>query len=197
MPSCLTCLLKQNGSYLEIPCRVTISDSMSSYLKVAVHISSQISPEETSVVCPDILCTVRRGLEVVADKMHYSDEDMESHVAFFCPGHKQGVETPHPAKVASSQKRLFCCYDGMIFSRLGDEHDVWFAEQTGEFSKLISSTIVIALIIMLMDLYFSFIGSVKKKRKMAVLPSAKGMQALGKRYTTQVTRFCFEWDPYM
>ena len=124
----------------EIPCRVTISDSMSSYLKVAVHISSQISPEETSVVCPDILCTVRRGLEVVADKMHYSDEDMESHVAFFCPGHKQGVETsdsPHPAKVASSQKRLICSNDDMIFSRLGDEHDVWFAEQTGESSKLI------------------------------------------------------------
>ena len=141
-----------------------------------------------------------KELPLSPESLHYSDEDMESHVAFFCPGHKQGVETsdsPHPAKVASSQKRLICCNDDMIFSRLGDEHDVWFAEQTGEFSKLISSTVVLALIIMLMDLYFSFIGSVKKKRKMAVLPSAKGMQALGKRYTTQVTRFCIEWDPYM
>ena len=131
----------------EIPCRVIISDSMSSYLKVAVHISSQISPDKTSVVCPDILCTVRRGLEVVADKMHYSDEDMESHVAFFCPGHKETSDSPHPAKVVFSQERLIiCCNDDMIFSCLGDEHDVWFAEQTGEFSKLISSTVVLALI---------------------------------------------------
>ena len=141
----------------EVPCRITISDSMSSYLMVAVHISSQISLDEASVVCPDILCTVRRGLKVVADKMHYSDEDMESHVAFFCPMHKQGVkssDSPHPAKVVPSKKRLICCNDDMICSRLGDEHDVWFAEQTGEFSKFICGIVVIALSCW-WNLYFS------------------------------------------
>ena len=35
-----------------------------------------------------------------------------------------------------------------------------------------------------------------KKRNMAVLPSAKCM-ALGKRCTTQVTRFSIEWDHYV
>ena len=123
-----------------IPFRVTISDSMSSYLHVTVHIPSEIAPEIASTVCPKILCMITRGLQVVAHKMCYCHSDLESHVSFFCPGRHQGEKccnSPHPAKlhVCGGQKLLVCCNNGMVVNCLDSKHEVWFEDQPGESCK--------------------------------------------------------------
>ena len=124
----------------EIPCQVTVSDSMSDYLHIAIEIPSeivQIATNVPSMVCPEILQTITIGLELVAQKMRYSSTDLESRVAFFCHGDHPGgeyCESPHPAVPAGIEchKWLTCCNDHLVISRFGSEHEVWFVNETGK-----------------------------------------------------------------
>ena len=120
-------------------CRITLSDSMSSYLHIAVQIPSRSDSNVGSIVCPTILRTLTSGLRAITDKMCYSNTDIEFQFAFFCPG--QGVEccdSPHPSILheCGGLRSLLCCEDDMVDSCLGNKHKVWFADQAGESNKI-------------------------------------------------------------
>ena len=108
----------------DLPGRVVLTDSFSSYLQVSVQLPKNAPADLYSTVCPQIRKTIMAGLHKACHTLHY---DCIFQDAFFCCRHSLSTPIPHAAIVDSSRTLMTCTLNpAEVCSILEEQHLLWF-----------------------------------------------------------------------
>ena len=108
----------------DIPGRVTVHDSLSSFFVISV---SSAFADELPEVYPRVRATILDGIRHVSSILKYTHSTPMD--AFLCSG-KDCESSPHPATLSSGKKFKMCTVNCETGSKVTEEELVWFPKTT-------------------------------------------------------------------
>ena len=109
----------------DVPGRLIVSDSLSSYFKVSVCLSPSLSSAIYNEVCPRIREDVSAGIRKACSSLGY--DNYVPREAFFCPVQgKECSQSAHPAILEGSCRWLKCTMNSDVCGMVTGKHRVWF-----------------------------------------------------------------------
>ena len=110
----------------DLPGKITLSDSFSTYFQVSIQLPEKAPRDLCSTLCPQIHKTITAGLHKASSALHYNNSVPK--FAFLCIEHSASDTATAHASVVDSTRQLMTCTlnPDKVCSTLTEEHLVWF-----------------------------------------------------------------------
>ena len=120
----------------DLPGKITLSDSFSTYFQVSIQIPKGAPAAILSEVCPNIRETIMAGIRKASSTLHYNNSLPK--YAFLCKEHTtDSAITPHASVVHDSRILMTCTSNpAEVCSCLTDDHLVWFGSDDSAGEQL-------------------------------------------------------------